>query len=503
MNVNPLVGRVVAALALVSACYAPLVNATPGQPGTLDASWGTLSPLGAGKVSTDIGSRDDSAAAMTRQPDSKVLLAGTCYDGTNNDFCVARYTPNGTLDTSWNGTGKVITAIGSGSDTASAMTLQPDGKVLLAGKCDNNSGYYEFCATRYNANGTLDLTWNGTGQVMTTINGAWDSAQAITLQPDGKVLLAGTCYIGPGSDFCAARYNLNGTLDTTWNGTGKVITDIGIVLSSAAAIAVQPDGKVLLAGYCYNGGNNDFCATRYNANGTLDTTWNGTGRVITAMGGGDGTASAMTLQPDGKVLLAGTCSSDFCAARYNANGSLDTSWNGTGKLLSAIGSGYDSAGAITLQPDGKVLLAGYCYNGTNNDFCAARYNSNGTLDTTWNSTGKVITAIGSSDDTSTAMTLQPDGRVLLAGNCRNGTYTEFCVARYDGGPFGYQNCKLDIDGDGSVLATTDMLIGNRVALGITGSAVVNGVAFPPTATRNTWPLIRDYLVTQCGMSLQQ
>ena len=170
---------------------------------------------------------------------------------------------------------------------------------------------------------------------------------------------------------------------------------------------------------------------------------------------------------------------------------------------SAIGTGYDSAGAITLQPDGKALLAGYCYNGTNDDFCAARYNSNGTLDTTWNSTGKVITAIGSSDDTSTAMTLQPDGRVLLAGNCRNGTYTEFCVARYDGGPFGYQNCKLDIDGDGSVLATTDMLIGNRVALGITGSAVVNGVAFAPTATRNTWPLIRDYLVTQCGMSLQQ
>ena len=502
MNVNPLVGRVVAALALISACYAPLVNATPGQPGTLDASWGTFSPLGAGKVSTDIGSGDDSAAAMTRQPDGKVLLAGTCYNGTNNDFCVARYTPSGTLDTTWNGTGKVITAIGSGGDTASAMTLQPDGKVLLAGQCDSN-GHYEFCAARYNASGTLDTTWNGTGKVITTISGAWDSAHAITLQPDGKVLLAGRCYTSPSTDFCATRYNANGTLDTTWNGTGKVITDIGIVSGSAAAVTVQPDGKVLLAGYCYNGGNNEYCATRYNANGTLDTTWNGTGRVITAMGGGDGTASAMTLQPDGKVLLAGTCSSDFCAARYNANGSLDTSWNGTGKLLTAIGSGYDSAGAITLQPDGKVLLAGYCYNGTNDDFCAARYNSNGTLDTSWNSTGKVITAIGSSDDTSTAMTLQPDGRVLVAGNCRNGTYTEFCVARYDGGPFGYQNCKLDIDGDGSVLATTDMLIGNRVALGITGSAVVNGVAFAPTATRNTWPLIRDYLVTQCGMSLQQ
>ena len=101
------------------------------------------------------------------------------------------------------------------------------------------------------------------------------------------------------------------------------------------------------------------------------------------------------------------------------------------------------------------------------------------------------------------MTLQPDGKVLLAGYCTNGATIGFCVARYDGGPFGYRNCSLDIDGDGSVLATTDSLIHTRIALGITGPAVVNGITFPPTATRNTWPLIRDYLVTQCGMSLVQ
>ena len=215
----------------------------------------------------------------------------------------------------------------------------------------------------------------------------------------------------------------------------------------------------------------------------------------------------MTLQPDGKVLVAGNCvngtNSDFCAARYLPNGTLDTTWNSTGTVITPIGSGNDYTNAITLQPDGKVLLAGQCYNGTNRDFCAARYLPNGTLDTTWNGTGTVITPIGSSDDIATAMTLQPDGKVLLAGYCSNGTNNYFCVARYDGGPFGYQNCKLDIDGDGSVLATTDSLIHARIALGITGPAVVNGITFPPTATRNSWPLIRDYLVTQCGMSLVQ
>ena len=122
---------------------------------------------------------------------------------------------------------------------------------------------------------------------------------------------------------------------------------------------------------------------------------------------------------------------------------------------------------------------------------------NGTLDSTWNGTGKVITPIGGS---AYAMTLQPDGKVLLAGQCAQ---RDFCVARYDGGPFGYQNCKPDVDGDGFFLATTDALIYTRIALGITGPAVVNGITFPPTATRNTWPLIRDYLVTQCGMSLVQ
>ena len=312
---------------------------------------------------------------------------------------------------------------------------------------------------------------------------------------------------------CAqATTGLPGTLDPFWAtgsplGAGKVITPIGSSTDTATAMTLQPDGKVLLAGFCSNGTNDDFCAARYLPNGTLDSTWNGTGTVITPIGSGTDFAYAMTLQPDGKVLLAGFCyngtNNDFCAARYLPNGTLDTTWNGTGTVITPIGSGTDYANDMTLQPDGKVLLAGPCFNGTNFDFCAARYLPNGTLDTTWNGTGKVITPIGSSDDVAKAMTLQPDGKVLLAGSCYNGTNYDFCVARYDGGPFGYRNCSLDIDGDGLVLATTDMLIGTRIALGITGPAVVNGITFPPTATRNTWPLIRDYLVTQCGMSLVQ
>ena len=502
--------RAATVVAFSCALLTPCAFAVVGQPGSLDTTWSST-----GKVITAIGTGNDFARAMTLQPDGKVLLAGYCSTGpygSNDHFCAARYLANGTLDTSWNSTGKVITSIGGGA-VATSITLQPDGKVLLAGYC--STGPYgsndDFCAARYLANGTLDSTWNGTGTVITPIGASDDVATSMTLQPDGKVLLAGFCNNAGKSNFCAARYLSNGSLDTTWNGTGKVTTSIVTGSNSANAITLQPDGKVLLAGTCDNGTDYDFCVARYLSNGTIDTTWNGTGTVITPIGTGSDYATSITLQPDGKVLLAGYCDRggnfDFCAARYLASGTLDTTWNLTGKVITYLGGGDDIANSMTLQADGKVLLAGYCSGATTYDFCAARYLANGSLDTTWNSTGTgpstVITPIGSGADYASAMMLQPDGKVLVAGHCYNGTNFDFCAARYDGGPFGYRNCTPDIDGDGSFLATTDALINMRIALGITGPAVIGGITFAPNATRNTWPLIRNYLVTQCGMSLVQ
>ena len=130
----------------------------------------------------------------------------------------------------------------------------------------------------------------------------------------------------------------------------------------------------------------------------------------------------------------------------------------------------------------------------------------GTLDATWATSsplgaGKVITPAGNGSSFAYAALLQPDGKIVLAGNCFSGSTSDFCAVRYDGGSFSFQNCKPDLDGDGRFLATTDALIYTRIALGITGNAVVGGITFAANATRNTWSLIRDYLVTQCGLSL--
>lgn len=498
--------NVLSITALFAVAFSLVTNsfATPGQPGTLDATWATISPLGAGKVITPIGNGDDFALATAVQPDGKVLLAGYCVNGTSDDFCAVRYNSNGTLDLSWNGTGMVVTPVGNNADRAYAIALQSDGKVLLAGACSNGVEN-DICAVRYNANGTLDTSWNGSGKVMTPGSSS-DHATAMVVQPDGKVLLGGTCYNSGIAAFCAVRYNANGTLDTSWNGTGKVTTAVSIGNDIAEAMVLQPDGKVLLAGYCAVATSADFCAVRYNPNGTLDSNWNGTGKVITAVGSSSDFASAMALQPDGKVLLAGRClngtSNNFCAVRYNIDGTLDAGWSADGKVFTAVGGINDNGNALVVQPDGKILISGYCSNGTNFHFCAVRYHSNATLDQSWNGTGKVTTQIASSGDTlASAMVLQPDGKVLLAGYCGNGINInfDFCAARYDGGPFGYKACSLDIDGDNQTIATIDGLISTRVMLGMTGAAVINDITFAPHARRNTWPLIRDYLVTQCGM----
>jgi uncharacterized delta-60 repeat protein len=499
--------------AIAVAASGAIAHAIPGQPGTLDATWASASPSGAGSVITPIGSGIDTVQAIALQPDGKVVVAGYCFGVTHYGFCALRYRANGTLDTSWGGagTGKVITPIGANDSLAVAMAAQPDGKTLLAGYCYDGT-IYQFCALRYLANGTLDSSWGsaGTGIVTTSLGSASnDFAHAMALQPDGKVLLAGRCSNIGNDNFCALRYRSNGTLDTSWNGTGKVITSITGNDDTVNAMALQSDGKVVLAGECFNSVNNkNFCALRYLVDGTLDTSWNGTGKVITSISSNDDEATTVVIQPDGKVLLAGTChngaNEDFCSLRYHPDGTLDTDWGigGSGKVVTAMGVDNDYITSAVLQPDGKLLLAGYCDGFLNRDFCTVRYNNNGTLDTSWGNVAKVITSVVSTTDQAYAVALQPDGKVLLAGSCTNGLSHDFCAIRYDGGPFGYKACTLDLDGDNVVRATTDMLMGTRVALGMTGAAVVNGITFSGNATRDTWPQIRDYLVAQCGMALQ-
>ena len=482
---------------MLTLAFSAGTQATVGQPGTLDSTFGS-----AGRASTVIGSGSSSAMAIALQPDGKLVLAGGCFGTSTTDICALRYNTNGTLDTSFGSGGKIIAVIAASVDASPSVAVQSDGRIVLAGHCDGVSNL-DFCALRYNANGTPDTSFGSGGKVITPMFGGNDSVRAVALQPDGKIVLAGYCFNGlVDFAFCALRYNADGTPDAGFGSGGKTRNAMGFGSASATALVVQPDGKLVLAGSCIGAINTDFCALRYNVDGSLDTGFGSGGKVITAIGTGADRATAIALQPDGKLVLAGTCigasDPDFCALRYHANGTLDASFGTGGSVVSSLSS-FDNGNAILLQPDGKLILAGTCPF-ISNGFCALRYHGNGAVDTSFGSNGRFIPDIGDGGSGNAAV-LQPDGKLVLAGSCLNGSDQHFCAARYDGGPFGYKACSLDLDGDGRILATTDSLIHARIALGITGSAVVNGITFPVEAKRKTWASIRDYLVTQCGMSL--
>jgi uncharacterized delta-60 repeat protein len=502
-------------------------------PGSLHTSPFPGFALGAGKIANlAIGTGDDRATAVALQPDGKIVIAGYCSNGSDNDFCLARLNPDGTLDASFDGpsgvgNGQFLLPIGAGDDYAFALALQPDGKIVIGGYCYNGSKD-DFCVARLNADGTLDASFvgpggAGNGKFLLPIGAGNDQATAVALQPSGKIVIAGYCSNGTNQDFCVARLNSDGALDASFDGpsgagNGKFLLPIGTINDTATALALQPDGKVVIAGYCSNGSNDDFCIARLNPDGTLDVSFDGpggagNGKFLLPIGAGNDQTTALALQPDGKIVIAGYCSNgfgfDFCVARLNPDGTLDASFDGpsgagNGQLLLPIGPSLNAAFALGLQPDGKIVLAGNCINGSDYDFCLARLHSDGTLDTSFDGpsgagNGQFLLPIGTNNDYARALALQPDGKIVIVGSCYNGSNQDFCIARLNGGPFAAQNCKLDFDGDGKVLATVDGLIATRVMLGMTGNAVISGIAFAPNATRTTWPAIRNYLVSQCGM----
>lgn len=487
-----------ATVVLLALCSGGTAWATPGQPGTLDLTW-----AGTGKQLTAVGGNLDEAYAMAIQADGKIVLAGECASSTVVNFCAVRYNTDGSLDTGFNGTGKVISPTGSATSGARGVAIQADGKIVLAGYCFSGSNQ-DFCVLRLNSNGSLDNTFNGSGKAITPVGSSSDFATAVAVQIDGRIVVAGACDNGTRFDFCAARYTANGSLDSSFNGSGKVVTTNGNFEGIASALAIQADGRIVLVGTC---GSTSFCGVRYNVNGSLDTTANGSGQFGANPGGRVDQANAIAIQADGKLVVAGSCYSgtanDFCVVRFDgANASLDFGFSGTWRVITPVGNSGGLANAAFVQPDGKIVLAGLCNNGGNFDFCAVRYNANGTLDSGFNGSGKLLTPIGNGFDRASAAAIQSDGKIVLAGSCaRSSGGNVFCNARYDGGPFGAQNCKLDIDGDNRILPATDSLIHARIALGLTGDAVVAGISFPVEATRTTWASIRMYLVTQCGMNL--
>ncbi len=385
-----------------------------GAAGALDPSFGT-----SGEFTTNIAGGGDQAMAL--QADGKIIVAGQDGDGNSN---LIRYLSDGSIDADFGSQGIVNIA----DMTAMAVAMQADGKILVAGYADNGSNNSDFCIVRYNADGSLDSNFGG-GRVLTNFaTGSYDHAFGIVTESDGKIVVAGQS----NCDFAVARYNANGALDTSFGTAGKVTTSFGEWSACGYALAIQTINnveKIVVAG-CYNA---DFALARYNPSGALDTSFGSNGKVTTSFGGYPvyAVVHSMSIQlSDNKIIVAGysghipSGSEDFAMARYTASGALDTSFNQTGKVTMDFGDSIDYAYAVAIQHIGsvdKIVVAGSSYNEeTGTTFVLTRYNTDGSLDTSFGSEGIVIT------DFSSSVVVQSDGRIVLAG-AANG---DFAVARY-------------------------------------------------------------------------
>jgi uncharacterized delta-60 repeat protein len=242
---------------------------------------------------------------------------------------VVRYSTDGSVDASF---GTVTTMVNALSSFAAALVSQPDGKIVTAGAIVSGVPVVpipsDFLLVRYNANGSPDESFGSGGFVVTDIDASYDYAVAIALQPDGKLVVAGVTDNGSHPDFALVRYNPDGTLDYTFGRGGKVITDVGSgSYDYASGLLPEPDGKLVVAGQSYDGTTHAFALVRYNPRGGLDATFGRGGKVTTTIGG-SAAAFSLVRQPDGKLVAAGSAragdsTADFALVRYNANGTLD------------------------------------------------------------------------------------------------------------------------------------------------------------------------------------
>jgi uncharacterized delta-60 repeat protein len=346
-------------------------NNTDGSP---DTTFGT-----GGKVTIGFyAGASDGAYAVAVQSDGKIIAAGYATNTSNmSDFAMVRYNANGTLDTTFGTGGKVITAFGSTDEYINSIAVQADGKIVVTGYYGNGS-WWNIATARYTTTGVLDTTFGSGGKVYTTIASQNEFGYAVAVQSDGKILVTGYAYVGTTNDIAMIRYNTNGTLDTTFGSNGKVTTAVGTSDDIGYAVKTQADGKILVGGSSIAGGWQRYTVVRYNTNGTLDTTYGTGGKVVLTIGSGHDVLRTLAVQPDGKAVVAGwatgaTNSNDIAVARLNTNGTLDTSFGNAGKVLVDIGTGSNDFGyGAVVQPDGKIVVGGSTNAPGNWDFAAIR-----------------------------------------------------------------------------------------------------------------------------------
>jgi uncharacterized delta-60 repeat protein len=441
---------------------------------------------GDGVVITDNGNTSEGIVDLLIQPDRKIIAVGYSINnsGMSRQSVIIRYNSDGSLDSTFGAGGKVF--IPSSSPLSSEMALQPDGKIVFVGTI-GASPNSEFYVARLNADGSFDAAFNGTGAVTLDLRGTTDFASSVKIQPDGKIVIGGVSHktsqivsIAPPTDFTIVRLNTDGSLDTTFDGDGKVFTSVQEV-AGISSLAIQPDGKIVAAGEAFtfdvaanNPANSSFTTVRYNSDGSLDTTFNGTGIVSAQFVLANATPGSrkqnrpdtIIIRPGGKILVVGNAESccvpqplnQVAMVQYNADGSVDSSFGNAGKIQIGFTS-HPTTRAIdaAIQPDNKIVITGdvQANHKARIQALVGRFNANGSLDATFSGDGWNTFSLSSNvSSRGNAVAIQPDGKIIIGGYITGSNGSDFMLARFEASSCKTANCSgekqkaADFDGDG-------------------------------------------------------
>lgn len=422
----------VAALFLALQFVAIFPTSVYSQDGTLDSLFGEN-----GFVTTSFGTGHDAGFAISVQPDGKIVVAG--QSGANvmqSSIALARYLPDGSLDNSFGAAGKVVTSVGSNNQAyATCLAITPAGKILAGGNAYHDSDHY-FTLVQYQSNGNLDQGFGAGGVVLTNVVDGDNFIESIAVLPDGKIMVAGHSEKSfSDSDFSMARYFPDGSLDPSFGSGGILSFSFGLSNDYCRAMAIQADGKIVLAGNSGTPGNFDFALARFHSDGSLDESFGDNGRVITDFGGQTEYLSSVVIQDDGKILVGGHAGSymeyDLAMARYNTDGTADLSFGNGGKVFLSIGEKGETINALDLQADGKILAAGDYSDGIYSKVFLTRVLSQGDLDSGFGAGGIATTSFGNFHDWAGAIAVLPDAKALLAGSSMNDQSNyDMALARY-------------------------------------------------------------------------
>jgi uncharacterized delta-60 repeat protein len=389
-------GRLLAALlvALVAAAAAAGAAAAPGDP---DPGFDVD-----GRVTFGYGGDDRATDAVVLR-DGRIVTAGwTTADG---DIEITRLTRRGSLDRAFGRGGTSEIELG-GDDRANAIAVQPDGRLVIAGRTSARAG--EVAVMRLRSDGSLDRSFGRRGvRLLGTPRG--DAAYDVAIGRDGRIVVAGDG--GAGGDMLVARLTPRGALDRSFGHRGMTRVDFGGI-EIANALALARDGRIVLAGATTEDG--DIAVARLRPDGRLDPSFGARGRVRIDAGGTD-VASAVALRPDGRILVAGTTSrrADAVVARLRPDGALDRAFGDRGLRRLDFG-GDDEGFDMATAPGGRIVVAGR--GGPRRAMAVARLLAGGALDPAFGRRGRATVDFPGLLDTALAVDVERDGRVVLAGS---------------------------------------------------------------------------------------